>query len=267
MNELDKLIVDAETHPAFSEGAKLPDRNRYDNILPNNATRFKHSTDDKFYFNANWILGGKILASQGPKPEEITEFWEMIWDSKASAIVKLVNPVEDSRDKCAIYWLAATLANGLKIKIISEEILVPENEVPDSKRKPDAPRTVKRVIEMQKGKERRQITQFDLQNWPDRDVVPKKVLARHVQAVHDHVKQHRGPVVTHCSAGIGRSGTFAATYEVYDLYLQGNRNPDLIYNTVAHMRGLETGRNGMVQEVEQYELIYTASKELIAPTA
>lgn len=261
---LDKLLLDAEEHGGFSVAKKQPkERNRYENILPNDATRFKHSTNAAFYFNANRILGDKMIASQGPKPKEIAEFWEMIWDSRASAIVKLVNPVENGRDKCAIYWKDATLAPGFTIKVISEEVIVPENEASGGKENPNAPRSIKRVLEMQKGQERRQITQFDLENWPDHGVVPSDVLARHVVAVHDHVKLNPGPIVTHCSAGIGRTGTFAATYEVYDQWLQGNRYPKIIYSIVAHMRGLETGRNGMVQEREQYKLIHTAAKELV----
>ncbi len=198
------------------------------------------SDDPKFYFNANWVLGGKAIASQGPLKTEIEEFWEMLWHSDIKTIVMLANPIENGRDKCAEYWKASS-----KSQTISEETVFTEGAV----------QIVKRTIQVSKGRQTKSVVQYHLQNWPDFGVVSPAVLAQLVKVVSQ--ESEGKPILAHCSAGVGRTGTFLAAYEAF------HQKVDQIFTIASSLRNPNTGRVGMIQTAEQYGLAKKTAKLLL----
>lgn len=236
--EYQKLVQLHETldPKLFLVAQENMNRNRFSNILPNEPTRFKLNHDPSFYFNANWVMGGKALASQGPLPGEINEFCKMVWNGNIDTIVMLANPVEQGRPKCSEYWKTGT---------ISEAIVYKEDGVQICERK----------FCIKRGEEKRIITQYHLQNWPDFGVVSPSILAKLVQLVSK--KEGGGPLLAHCSAGVGRTGTFLAAYQAYQ---EKNGN---LFRIAADLRDPEKGRVGMIQTPEQYALAKDAIALLI----
>lgn len=213
----------------FLEAQKHPNRNRYCDVLPNEPTRFKIDGDPSFYFNANWVLDQHGIACQGPMGHEIEQFWKMVDHGNIQTIVMLTNPIEGYRDKCSEYWKTRPFTEE-KVFENGKELIV------------------KRKIDL-KGKT---IVQFHLQNWPDHGTVSPKTLAKLVKLT----KNEEGKVLAHCSAGIGRTGTFFAAYEAC------RQKTASIYPIAANLRDPQKGRIGMIQTLEQYHLASQTAKLL-----
>ncbi len=225
----------------FSEARKHPDRNRFFNVLPNEPTRVKFANIPEFYFNANWTLDGIAIASQGPLETEITEFWEMVWHSDVNTLVMLANPIEKGQNKCSEYWKGKTSPGlaphrELNAQALSEKPIYNEGNV----------KIVERTIQVSKGSQSKTITQYHLQNWPDFGVVRPTVLAHLIKLVSDKTKKER--FLAHCSAGIGRTGTFLAAFQAFQ---QKTFN---LFGIASDLRSPHKGRIGMIQTPEQYNL-------------
>lgn len=214
--------------------------NRYGDVLPNEPTRFKLQNDPAFYYNANWVLDGKAIAAQGPLKTAIPQFWKMVWESDIPTIAMLANPIEEGRDKCAIYWPSsslfftnATQYGDILVTPVSEKSVFENGNE----------KIVKREFKIKKGAEEKTITQYHLQNWPDHGTVSPQTLAKLIQLVGD------SKVIAHCSAGIGRTGTFLAA-------LSASVPKKSIYQTALALRDPQKGRVGCIQTKEQYHLVF-----------
>lgn len=214
----------------FWEAQKHESRNRYRDVLPNDPTRFKIEGEPSFYFNANWVLNGHAIACQGPMGHEIEEFWKMVDHGNIQTIVMLTNPIEGLRDKCSEYWKTRPFTE--------EKVFENESEL-----------IVRRKIDLN-GKT---ITQYHLQNWPDHGTVSSKTLAELVKLT----KNEEGKILAHCSAGIGRTGTFFAAFEAY------RQGTSTIFPIAADLRDPQKGRVGMIQTLQQYHLAHQTARQLM----
>lgn len=237
IREYSKLVKKTENidpNIFTSETRNQSGRNRYHNILPNEPTRFKIEKNRNFYFNANWVLGQQAIACQGPLPKEIDQFWEMVWHSDVSTIVMVANPIEDGKSKCSMYW------KGMP----STEDVVFEN---------GEQAIFKRTIPLTKGEEKKTIVQYQLVNWPDQGIVKPEILAELVKVT----SKEKGKILVHCSAGVGRTGTFLAVYEA------NRQGTDQIYKIAKTLRHPNKGRVGMMQKFEQYQLAHKTAQLLL----
>jgi len=200
-----RLNVLQERNSIPKHAAAHPERNRYSDILPEESTRFMIMDDPSFYFNANWVLGGKAIACQGPLETEKEEFWKMTFTSGASGIVMLTNLIERGRVKCSTYWPEAGEEQFGQFKVANtgERSLFREGEV----------ELIARNFLVTKGESERAITQYHLKNWPDHGVVSPSVLSRLLKILNTHTDRDDCPLIAHCSAGVGRTGTVLSSLE------------------------------------------------------
>lgn len=237
--------------------------NRYTNVLPPDATRVKlkeiPGKEGSDYINANWISGlipgseRGYVATQGPlhKPLQSTlaSFWRMIWEIDASVIVMLTKEVENGRDKCDRYWPEEDCPLNIgayKISLISTKL---GNEL------------VERTMEIQNLDEHatRTVYQFQYIAWPDHGLPTGTHAFLDLAHKVDTVNTNNGPIVVHCSAGIGRSGTFCAVHmTVEKLRLELKQHPDVkpSFNLVKTVIKMREQRPGMVQTKDQYVFCY-----------
>ncbi|XP_065657649.1 receptor-type tyrosine-protein phosphatase alpha isoform X2 [Hydra vulgaris] len=229
-------------------------KNRYSNIVAYDHSRVilseLNNDASTTYINASYIDGYKkpkaFIATQGPLPETVIDFWRMIWETESSIIVMLTNLVEDSRIKCEQYWPEG---KGLQYK----DIVVTVDSVREM-----TDYTV-RMFTLQKFKcpelGTRQVRQYHFTTWPDHGVPshPTSVLSftRHVMSYMDSLPC--AECVVHCSAGVGRTGTFIAI-EIGLRQLEAENKVD-VFGSVFAMRAQ---RNFMVQTELQYTFIYDA---------
>ncbi|CAG0893051.1 unnamed protein product [Darwinula stevensoni] len=249
-------------------------KNRFTNILPYDHSRFKlQPTDDEEgsdYINANYVpvSNGKIfcrgflhmanfqnsrvlsfqghnsprefIVTQGPLHSTRDDLWRMIWEGNSRAIVMLTRCIEKGREKCDHYWPYDTQpAYYGDIQVI----VLNESQYPDW--------TI-REFKVTRGDTSRIVRHFHFTTWPDFGVPdPPQTLVRFVRAFRERVGPEQKPIVVHCSAGVGRSGTFIAL----DRILQHIKKEDYvdIFGMVYEMR---RERVWMVQTEQQYICIH-----------
>ncbi|XP_075798860.1 tyrosine-protein phosphatase non-receptor type 13 isoform X4 [Microtus pennsylvanicus] len=222
-------------------------KNRYKNILPYDTTRVPLG-DEGGYINASFIripVGTQefvYIACQGPLPTTVGDFWQMVWEQNSTVIAMMTQEVEGEKVKCQRYWPSilgtTTMANErLRLALLRMQQLKG---------------FVVRVItleDIQTG-EVRHISHLNFTAWPDHDTPsqPDDLLTfiSYMRYVH-----RSGPVITHCSAGIGRSGTLICIDVVLGLISQ-----DLEFDISDLVRCMRLQRHGMVQTEGQYIFCY-----------
>ncbi|XP_052370533.1 receptor-type tyrosine-protein phosphatase beta-like [Oncorhynchus keta] len=195
------------------DAARLPEnrgKNRYNNILPYDSTRVKLSylEDDPCsdFINASYIPGNNFrreyIATQGPLPGTKDDFWRMVWEHNVYNVVMVTQCVEKGRVKCDHYWPAdrePLYYGDLVVQMLSESVLaewtIREFKI-SSEGRPSFPRVVRH---------------FHYTVWPDHGVPETtQSLIEFVRTVRDYIDRapSTGATVVHCSAGVGRTGTF-----------------------------------------------------------
>ncbi|CAO2639156.1 Tyrosine-protein phosphatase non-receptor type 13, partial [Lemmus lemmus] len=222
-------------------------KNRYKNILPYDTTRVPLG-DEGGYINASFIripVGTQefvYIACQGPLPSTVGDFWQMVWEQNSTVIAMMTQEVEGEKVKCQRYWPSilgtTTMANErLRLALLRMQQL-----------KGFVVREIT-LEDIQTG-EVRHISHLNFTAWPDHDTPsqPDDLLTFISYMRHVH---RSGPVITHCSAGIGRSGTLICIDVVLGLISQ-----DLEFDISDLVRCMRLQRHGMVQtEVRPYMLM------------
>ncbi|XP_027527676.1 receptor-type tyrosine-protein phosphatase C isoform X2 [Neopelma chrysocephalum] len=232
-------------------------KNRYIDILPYDHNRVELSEipgdPGSDYINASYIDGfkepRKYIAAQGPKDETTDDFWRMIWEQKATIIVMVTRCEEGKRNKCAQYW--PSMENG---SATYGDIIVKINE------RKTCPDYVIQKLHITNGRERttgRDVTHIQFTSWPDHGVPEDPhlllKLRRRVNALSNFFS---GPIVVHCSAGVGRTGTYIGI----DAMLEGLDAEGRV-DVYGYVVKLRRQRCLMVQVESQYILIHQALVE------
>uniref|UniRef100_A0A8C2GAN2 Protein tyrosine phosphatase receptor type O n=1 Tax=Cyprinus carpio TaxID=7962 RepID=A0A8C2GAN2_CYPCA len=235
------------------EAADLPvnrPKNRYTNILPYDFSRVKlislHNDEGSDYINANFIPGynspHEFIATQGPLPETRNDFWKMVLQQKSHIIVMLTQCNERRRVKCDHYWpfTEEPVAYGeITVEMLSET---------------DSPEWTVRNFRLGYADETQDVLHFNYTSWPDHGVPTVNAIEsilHFVQIVRQQVNRTKGPIVVHCSAGVGRTGTFIALDRLMQ-HIQEHEYVDVL-GLVSDMR---SHRLSMVQTEEQYVFIH-----------
>ncbi|CAC5399545.1 PTPRM [Mytilus coruscus] len=229
-------------------------KNRYGNIIAYDHSRViltpvaDDVNDD--YTNANYIDGYKrekaYIAAQGPTKPTIDDIWRMVWQEDSKTIIMLTNPTETGKKKCEQYWPIEGKQEyaGLIVEFLECQYL-PDFSI--------------RTFRISKDDKTTVVKQFHYTTWPDHGV-PRfgnsLLLFRQKIRLHDNLDN--GPPIIHCSAGVGRTGTYIAI----DVNLDQAKNEGIVdvHNFVQLMR---TQRVNMVQTLEQYLFVYDVLLEAL----
>ncbi|XP_075019139.1 receptor-type tyrosine-protein phosphatase eta isoform X1 [Calonectris borealis] len=256
--EYEELKSAGVHQPKFAaELAENRGKNRYNNVLPYDISRVKLSdqssaTDD--YINANYMPGYNskkaFIAAQGPLPNTIEDFWRMIWEKNIYSIVMLTKCVEQARTKCEQYWPdKQSKSYGDIIVTMVSEIVLPEWTIRDF------------TVEKSNTPESHTLRQFHFTSWPDHGVPETTDLLinfRHL--VHEYSSQNPidSPTLVHCSAGVGRTGTFIAIDRLIQ-QIEMENTVD-VYGVVYDLR---MHRPLMVQTEDQYVFLNQCVMDII----
>ncbi|XP_039400686.1 receptor-type tyrosine-protein phosphatase kappa-like isoform X2 [Mauremys reevesii] len=246
-------LVSGLLHP--SHAGKEPcnqAKNRYKSVIPYDHCRvvLQSASPGADYINASYVDSYRspcfFIAAQGPLPGTVVDFWQMIWQEKTSAIVMLTGLVEQNKTKCEQYWPEGEQLYG-DFTVTLSNIWTTTG-------------LVTRTFRLQRAGSPlpRHIQQFHYLLWPDHGVPSNAArLLQLVEMVNERVSEApAGPVLVHCSAGIGRTGTFIAL----DILLKMARAEGSV-DVFRCVQRLREQRVSMVQTKEQYIFLYEALLE------
>ncbi|XP_029886332.1 FERM and PDZ domain-containing protein 2 isoform X4 [Aquila chrysaetos chrysaetos] len=229
------------------------DKNRYRDILPYDKTRVPLG-EKNGYINASYItmkVGEEehfYIITQGPLPSTMADFWQMVWESESDLIAMMTKEVELGQVQCHRYWPepphdAIDLAN-FHLRLDNYQIVE---------------YFVIRIIEIinKQTEEKRTISHLQFTTWPDHNT--PKLAEQLVKFICYMRKVHStGPIVAHCSTGIGRSGILLCV-EVLLSYIE----KDLCFSIKQIVRDLRNQRFGMIQTKDEYLFCYEVVLEVL----
>ncbi|XP_045516287.1 tyrosine-protein phosphatase Lar isoform X5 [Pieris brassicae] len=231
-------------------------KNRYANVIAYDHSRVILQPIDGIlgsdYINANYCDGYRkhnaYVATQGPLQETFADFWRMCWELRTSTIVMMTKLEERTRIKCDQYWPSrGSESYGMMTVTIAEVQELATYCI----------RTFQ--VTRNGGAERREVKQLQFTAWPDHGVpdhpAPFLQFLRRVRALNP---PDAGPLVVHCSAGVGRTGCFI----VIDSMLERARHERTV-DIYGHVTCLRAQRNYMVQTEDQYIFIHDALLEAV----
>ena len=265
---LDYMIVDESEVPPLCRNKTF---NRYMDILPTPRTRVKLPEDPMdptaSYINANYIRGSDgneraFIAAMGPKAATVNHFWRMIWQEKPPVIIMITGLIENGKQKCERYWPG---------KVDGKTVLTFGNirvmNMSSQQKNGYVVSTLKATgIDAATGK-RRSHTMLHLwyNTWPDHGVPRqpgKPLFVDNVLAMKRDVDKHMlskgvqasNPTLIHCSAGVGRTGTYIAIdHEIRLLEQSGKCDPLKITEEIRQ------DRCALVQHLMQFKFVHEAA--------
>ncbi|KAK4472391.1 hypothetical protein MN116_003649 [Schistosoma mekongi] len=257
--EFESLERNVQTDWSTSVARSLENiaKNRYSNVLAYDHSRviLKETTNKSDYINANFVDGyhrrAAYIAAQGPIPSTFDDFWLMVWEQNSNIIVMISNFVERGRRKCDKYWPSSghqTYGN-ISVRLISEVIR--------------AFYTIRvfavRHIKTKRGNKDRLVYHYQYTDWRDFDVPPSPLpVLKFVEASVTHWTFDKGPIIVHCSAGVGRTGTYIC---IESLIRQ--LKVEHAVSVCGFLEHIRQQRMKLVQTEQQYAFIHDALREYI----
>uniref|UniRef100_A0A4W2ETQ7 Phosphatidylinositol phosphatase PTPRQ n=1 Tax=Bos indicus x Bos taurus TaxID=30522 RepID=A0A4W2ETQ7_BOBOX len=254
-SELPKFLQDLS-----STDADLPwnrAKNRFPNIKPYNNNRVKLIADASIpgsdYINASYVSGylcpNEFIATQGPLPGTVGDFWRMVWETRAKTLVMLTQCFEKGRIRCHQYWpednKPVTVFGDIVITKLMEDVQIDW--------------TI-RDLKIERHGDCMTIRQCNFTAWPEHGVPENSApLVHFVKLVRASRAHDTTPMIVHCSAGVGRTGVFIAL----DHLTQHINDHDFvdIYGLVAELR---SERMCMVQNLAQYIFLHQCVLDLLS---
>ncbi|XP_071026176.1 receptor-type tyrosine-protein phosphatase S isoform X4 [Oncorhynchus clarkii lewisi] len=234
-------------------------KNRYANVIAYDHSRVILAPIEGItgsdYINANYIDGYRkqnaYMATQGPLPETFGDFWRMVWEQRAATVVMMTRLEEKSRIKCDQYWPS----RGTETYGMTQVTLLDTIELATF-----CVRTFSLHKVRNGSSEKREVRQFQFTAWPDHGVpeypTPFLAFLRRVKTCNP---PDAGPIIAHCSAGVGRTGCFI----VIDAMLERIKHEKTV-DIYGHVTLMRSQRNYMVQTEDQYSFNHDALLEAVA---
>ncbi|XP_076372975.1 tyrosine-protein phosphatase non-receptor type 1-like, partial [Tachypleus tridentatus] len=244
--------------------------NRYRDVNPYDHSRVRLSKGDKDYINASHVevpaARRAYILTQGPLPITTGHFWLMIWEQKSKAVLMLNRVIEKNTVKCHQYWPLGSKHGGE-----DEMLLTDVNLKVDFLGEEEASYyTVRELLLTDlESKESRVVLHFHYTTWPDFGV-PESPSAffNFLLAVRESgaLNQDVGPAVVHCSAGIGRSGTFCLVDSCLVLIEESGCTETIKVRDI--LLAMRKYRMGLIQTPDQLRFSYLAiiegAKQILA---
>nr|XP_022292672.1 receptor-type tyrosine-protein phosphatase beta-like isoform X2 [Crassostrea virginica] len=261
-DDLKAICAKHTTETSETDSNKL--KNRYVNILPFDHSRVKlmltedddPSTD---FINANYLPGYRspreYIATQGPIPGTIDDFWRMIWEQNVSIIVMLTLCKEEGRVKCEMYWPENTNEPKQYGDLVVETVSNSTVNFYDF-----------RIFKIKLGDTTRSVKHFHFLQWKDFSAnVQNDVMIDFIKNVRNHIRppDMNGPVVVHCSAGVGRTGTYCALDHLFQFVDDNINDLDKSIDIFDLVMNLREQRMCMVQTEQQYMFIHDCVKDYL----
>jgi protein tyrosine phosphatase len=251
-NEFSKLPTSATFPCTVGAMEKNILKNRFKNIKAYDHSRVVLATEDgdetSDYINASYITGYKekekaYVATQGPKPATVNDMWRLIWQVNTNRVVMVTTEYENGKRKCERYWPDKAGDSHEYGHVSVTTVSVEEY----------ADYTVS-IFNVSKGSTgHRQVMHFHFTSWQDKRIPDYAFpLLSFQRRVRSYNSGSRGPLLVHCSAGVGRTGTYLALD-----YLLQQAEAEKQVDVFGYVNLMRTQRMNMIQTLEQYIFVMT----------
>uniref|UniRef100_A0A4W4FR60 Protein tyrosine phosphatase receptor type N2 n=1 Tax=Electrophorus electricus TaxID=8005 RepID=A0A4W4FR60_ELEEL len=232
-------------------------KNRISTVIPYDHSRIclkvENSQGNSDYINASPIMdhdprNPAYIATQGPLPSTVADFWQMVWESGCVVIVMLTPLTESGVKQCYHYWPdeGSNLYHIYEVNLVSEHVWCEDFLVRSF------------YLKNMQTNESRTVTQFHYHTWLNQHTPEtNQALLDFRRKVNKCYRGRSCPIIVHCSDGAGRTGTYILIDMVLNKMAKGAKEID-IAATLEHLRDQ---RPGMVQTKEQFEFALTAVAE------
>lgn len=246
------------------------------------------SGNDIKYINASYIgvvfRSNYFITTQAPKPNTIEDFWTMVFQEKTKVVVMLCNFLEGGKKKCANYLDPENKMKNIELKEIKKREEYEEYDI--------------RTLELKKLNDTRTrtITHIHYKKWPDKGVPEISSFETFLKIINIVIEKQKEnekedekekekedekekenekkdenkefhPIVVHCSAGVGRTGTFISMFCLYKeiklAQIDEKENNSIHFNIFNLVRKMKEMRLYMVQAFEQYKFVYRFAEFLL----
>ena len=227
---------------------------RYKDIITYRDNRVNLQSTQR-YINASWIdlpYPKRFIATQGPMPHTIEDFWTMCYEKNVGLIIMLCQLKEKNVEKCADYWNPKKL-NNFEIKKLAKK---EENGLIIRKFK-IINKSEKLAVD---------IDHYQLLCWEDHTALSKDYFKKIISMI-KAIDQYRKISVIHCSAGVGRTGTFICMYNLYheimkQIYLEKDSD-EIVFSLFNLVRKIKEMRIFSVENINQFALLYDFANYLL----
>ncbi|XP_036374999.1 receptor-type tyrosine-protein phosphatase N2-like [Megalops cyprinoides] len=232
-------------------------KNRSNSVLVYDHSRItlkvENNQGSSDYINASPIMdhdprNPAYIATQGPLPSTVADFWQMVWENGCVVIVMLTPLTEKGVKQCYHYWPdeGSNLYHIYEVNLVSEHIWCEDFLVRSF------------YLKNMQTNETRTVTQFHFLTWLNQNVPESsRTLLDFRRKVNKCYRGRSCPIIVHCSDGAGRTGTYILIDMVLNKMAKGAKEID-IAATLEHLRDQ---RPSMVQTKEQFEFALTAVAE------
>ncbi|XP_070693630.1 protein tyrosine phosphatase receptor type Na [Pempheris klunzingeri] len=255
-----EALCSYQADPSSVAVAQLPsnmDKNRHAESLPYDHSRVKLKSEvnpnKQDYINASIIFDHDprqpaYIATQGPLPHTVADFWQMVWENGCTVIVMMSALVEDGEKQCERYWPdeGSSLYHIYEVNLVSEHIWCKDFLVRSF------------YLKNVQTQETRTLTQFHLLSWPA-DGIPTSTrpLLDFRRKVNKCYRGRSCPIIVHCSDGTSRAGTYILIDMVLNRMAKGVKEIDI----AASLEHIRDQRPGLVRTKDQFEFALTAVAE------
>ncbi|MCL7038209.1 hypothetical protein MKW94_013297 [Papaver nudicaule] len=232
-------------------------KNRYERVIPFDENRVMLKSSEvtgsagNDYINASFVevdsseSVSRFIATQGPLPETCEDFWKMVIQYHCPVIVMLTRLFDNDENdvKCGDYFISEDRPRDFgDIQVATKWTRTTDTSL------------VLRCLESEEPAH--SVLHIQYPEWPDMGVPDSTLASREIVKRIYHIPPGLGPIVVHCSAGVGRTGTFCTILNTIQRILEGNMTTALnLDDTVSIFR---SQRVGMVQTMEQLRFCYDA---------
>ncbi|RCH82308.1 protein tyrosine phosphatase, non-receptor type 12 [Rhizopus stolonifer] len=271
--QINRLEEERYKFPQYQhkEARKHDKLNRYSDIVPydGNCIKLKDTrlgSGHDGYINASWIIAPHdiprvYIATQGPTPNTLIDFWRLVLEQHVPVIVCLTAQMDGKIEKCARYWPVGDQV----LEFIQQDVTVKVSNIKQERQDAEADCILRTIsVGFYRHDELIQearVTQLQFLGWPDHGVPNQTAKVIGLVRLTRQLQETNKPVLVHCSAGCGRTGTFCVI-DTAEVLLR--THPDFSLDPVFFLTDeFRKQRTTMVQAEAQYSFCYKALLDFI----
>lgn len=220
-----------EVHPDFAIAEELI---AGDHVRVPNCVAFDYNKSCNYYNSSNINIEGlRFLAMEGTRSKDESGFFRLLLNSHASRLIRLTPSYDGAQKKCHPYW------EGRMVMLSHGKWVL------------SVPRRDSFSVDL---------PYYVCDEWVDNQGTQPEILCNLIEQVREGYQPGEDLIAVHCSAGVGRTGTFIAAFALIQMAEEqlnlGRQLGEVELSIQEVVSKLSLQRFHMVGQKAQYVLLY-----------